>query len=233
MNTTLSWKNIIITWWTNGLWKSIALQLKGLWANVIIIWRNKDKIALLEKEWIHGYSCDLKNTKALEEVFSTILSTHWVDILINNAGIREKSATEDCSSERLSDVFAVNTEWTIRSTQQVIPYMKEQKSWQILNVSSIAWIDKCPDRAIYWASKAAITQFTESTQQELQPFGIKVMWIYPWWMNTDLFSTAWTVQWEQERMMDKEDVAKIVITMLSQPSDVIVSHVEVRKFLVS
>jgi len=93
----------------------------------------------------------------------------WKIQQLNNAWIWYQGMTENCPTETVSDVFSVNTEGTIFCTQQVIPHMKEKKSWQILNVVSLAWIDKCPDRAIYWASKAAITQFTQSTQQELQP----------------------------------------------------------------
>lgn len=228
---SLNWKTIVITGWSEWLGKSIAIKLKALWAHVIILARNEAKMkALQDGHGISYHVCDLRNIDIVQQVFKHIIETTGIDILINNSWIRHEWETENCDPQKLKDLLQVNTQWPILCTQQVIPHMKTKKEWQILNVVSIAWLDKCPERSIYAASKAAITQFTNSTQQELQAFWIKVMWIYPWGMDTQIFETAWTYQWVADRMMNKEHVADIIIYMLSQPKDVIMNNVEVRKF---
>src|SRR4030067_1061578 len=132
-------------------------------------------------------------------------------------------------SEKVKELFDVITLGTIYVTTSVLPILKKQAEGQILNVVSVAGIEtpgaEMGPYSPYTAAKYAVTGFTKSLEEELKGTKIKVMGIYPGGMNTPLFKKAGFDYTENENwMMDKKDVAKIILFMLSQPKDVIIDH---------
>jgi 3-oxoacyl-[acyl-carrier protein] reductase len=155
-----------------------------------------------------------------------------VDVLINNAGIWHEGPTVEHPRERIARLFAVNTIGLIYVTQAVIPVMKSQRAGQIFNVVSVAGVEPSAEWGVYTATKYAVRGFTESLKQELQPDGIKVMGFYPGGMDTTLFENAgFDKGLGQPWMMKREEVADIIVFMLNQPDDIVMDHVEVRKFM--
>src|SRR6185295_7877008 len=70
-------------------------------------------------------------------------------------------------------------------TQAVLPYLREQSSGHILQVSSIGGISAFPNIGMYHASKWALEGFSQSLAQEVADFGIKVTLIEPTGFSTD------------------------------------------------
>lgn len=226
-------KVIVITWGGWGLGKSFVTQLvKEHKTKVVVLDKNTEQLDTLAKELseIQTYPCDVSSRENVQSVFDRILASTHIDILINNAGIYYEAPTQDHSEWIIQKMFAVNTEGPILCTKAVLAHMKEKKAGQILNVVSTAGVDKCPERWVYAATKAAVASFTESAAVEFEPFGIRVMGIYPGGMNTNIFDTAWVDTTGADWMMDKESVARIGLFMLQQPADVRIEKLVVRKF---
>ena len=70
-------------------------------------------------------------------------------------------------------------------TQAALPYLREQRSGHIIQVSSIGGITAFPNVGIYHASKWALEGFSQSLAQEVAPFGIHVTLIEPGGFSTD------------------------------------------------
>src|SRR5690606_41431221 len=68
----------------------------------------------------------------------------------------------------------------------VLPFMRQQKSGLIINVTSIAGYMGLPYRGIYSASKGALELITESIRMEVNPFNIKVTNVAPGDFATDI-----------------------------------------------
>lgn len=109
-----------------------------------------------------------------------------LDILVNNAGAALVGAVEETSLEEARWQLEVNFWGLVRVTKAVLPHMRERKSGQIINISSLLGIIGSPYSAFYVASKHAVEGFSKSLRYELAPFGIPVSMIEPGFVKTEL-----------------------------------------------
>ena len=234
----LQGKVTVITGGSSGLGKEIALLFAEKEAKVIILARSETDLKSAADEIgknVEYYACDISNATAVKNTISEIYKKYnKIDILINNAGIWFEGPFENHPSEKIAEIFNIVTLGTIYTTKEVLPIMKQRSDGQILNIVSVAGIEtpgEMGQYAPYTAAKHAITGFTKATEEELQGTKIKVMGIYPGGMNTSIFKKAGFNYGDAEDwMMNKKDVAKIVLFMLSQPKDIVIDQLVVRKF---
>jgi short-subunit dehydrogenase len=64
-------------------------------------------------------------------------------------------------------------------TQAALPYLREQGSGHIIQVSSIGGVSAFPNSGLYHASKWGLEGLSQALSQEVQPFGIKVTLVEP------------------------------------------------------
>lgn len=102
-----------------------------------------------------------------------------IDVLINNAGIGIGGPLEAVTIEEAESIFNTNFLGIIRCIQAVLPIMQNQKSGQIINVSSGIGVIGIPFSSVYGASKFAVEGLSESLHEELEGFNIKVKLIEP------------------------------------------------------
>ena len=108
--------------------------------------------------------------------------------MVNNAGYGLIGSIEDMSVEELKAQFETNVFGTFRVTQAVLPYMREQRSGAIINISSVAGRVGLPLFSAYVSTKFALEGLSKSMAYELQPFGIKVAIIDSGLINTNFRS---------------------------------------------
>ena len=108
-----------------------------------------------------------------------------IDILVNNAGFGLFGALEDQSIEDIKKQFETNLFGAIRTIQQVLPIMRNQRSGNIVNISSLAGYVGFPASSVYNSTKFALEGLSESLAYEIQPYGISVVLIEPGVINTN------------------------------------------------
>ncbi len=108
-----------------------------------------------------------------------------LDIVVNNAGYGLFGPVENLSEEQAHAQMETNFFGALWVTQAAIPYLREQKSGHILQVSSIGGIAAYPMLGLYHASKWALEGMSETLAQEVAPFGIHVTLIEPGGFGTD------------------------------------------------
>lgn len=234
MNSFFADRVCIVTWASDGLWKAVTQKLLLLGATVVGIAKTAEKLSLVQKEFwdrFHWYCGDLSDAVSLDNLYTTILTEHnKVDILVNNAAIWYEWGIEEHSLAVLQSLLMANVFSTMGSIHKVFPIMKKHGWWQILNVNSIAWIDVCKERSPYAGTKYAIDGYSKWLSHEAAEHNIKVMQIYPWWMDTNIFESFQSGYGKHDWMMDKEKVADLIVMMLSQPQDMCIDSLVVRKF---
>jgi NAD(P)-dependent dehydrogenase (short-subunit alcohol dehydrogenase family) len=112
----------------------------------------------------------------------TVKAFGRIDILVNNAAIFiniTRHPFYEISAEEWDRVSAVNIKGPFLCAKAVFPYMKQQKSRKIINISSSTAYWGTPNFLHYVASKAALIGMTRSLAREVGEFGICVNAIAP------------------------------------------------------
>ncbi|ALR31424.1 oxidoreductase [Chryseobacterium sp. IHB B 17019] len=178
-----------ITGSSKGLGKSLveAVLLKGDY--VVATARNPQQLNDLAEEYpeqLLTLELDVQNK---EQIYSTIEEAvkHFgrIDVLVNNAGFGITGAAEAFTNEQVRSQLEVNLYAPIEVTRAVLPYMRKQRSGNILQISSIGGRVGNAGLSIYQAAKFGLAGFSESLSKEVAPLGIKVTSIEPGGFRTD------------------------------------------------
>src|SRR3954466_3337682 len=108
-----------------------------------------------------------------------------LDVVVNNAGYGHFGFVEELSESDARDQLETNLFGALWVTQAALPFLREQGSGHIVQVSSIGGISAFPLVGIYHASKWALEGLSQALAQEVAPFGIKVTLIEPGGFATD------------------------------------------------
>jgi NAD(P)-dependent dehydrogenase (short-subunit alcohol dehydrogenase family) len=108
-----------------------------------------------------------------------------LDVVVNNAGYGQFGMVEEISEQDARDQIETNVFGALWVTQAALPYLREQGSGHILQVSSIGGISAFPNIGMYHASKWALEGMSQALAQEVADFGIKVTLIEPAGYSTD------------------------------------------------
>lgn len=108
-----------------------------------------------------------------------------LDVVVNNAGFGHFGMIEELTEEEVRGQIETNVFGALWITQAALPYLREQGSGHIIQVSSIGGISAFPMLGAYHASKWALEGFTQSLAQEVKSFGINVTLVEPGGFSTD------------------------------------------------
>jgi NAD(P)-dependent dehydrogenase (short-subunit alcohol dehydrogenase family) len=108
-----------------------------------------------------------------------------LDVIVNNAGYGHFGYVEELSETEFRDQLETNVFGAMWVTQAALPFLREQGSGHILQVSSIGGISAFPMLGAYHASKWALEGFSQSLAAEVADFGIHVTLIEPGGFATD------------------------------------------------
>lgn len=108
-----------------------------------------------------------------------------LDVVINNAGYGQFGMVEELSESEMRGQMETNLFGAVWVTQAALPYLREQGSGHIIQVSSIGGISAFPTVGAYHASKWALEGLSQAFSQEVAGFGIKVTLVEPGGFSTD------------------------------------------------
>jgi NAD(P)-dependent dehydrogenase (short-subunit alcohol dehydrogenase family) len=124
-----------------------------------------------------------------EAAFAAVRSAHEhfgrLDVVVNNAGYGHFGMIEEVTEAEIRAQLETNVLGALWVTQAALPFLREQGSGHILQVSSIGGISAFMSTGAYHASKWALEGFSQSLSQEVAAFGIKVTLIEPAGYSTD------------------------------------------------
>ena len=172
-------KVVLITGGSSGIGEAIAAHL-GKNLDYIVYATSRKPVT---NQFIGGVTflqLDVTSSQSCEAAVKNLIEKEGkIDVLINNAGIDFAGPIEDTSREELHQVLETNLYGVLDMCRVVLPYMRQNKSGRIINISSLAGRFGLPFRGVYSASKFALEGLTESLSQEVQQFGIQVSIVEP------------------------------------------------------
>ena len=192
-------KVAIVTGSSSGIGYETALLLARNGFRTYATMRNLEKaknisdVAKKEKLSLYTIKLDVTDEKSVSDAIKTIKSDAGrIDVLVNNAGYGLTGSLEDLSMSEIKAQYETNVFGLIRTTQAVLPTMREQKSGIIVNISSIGGKMALPLSSPYIGTKFAVEGLSESISYDLEPFGIKVVIIEPGAIKTN-FDTGMVI----------------------------------------
>ena len=136
---------------------------------------------------------DLTNQEHIDKAINQIISEQGrVDVLVNNAGLGVYGAIEDVSMEDIYYQYDVNLFGLARVTKAVLPYMREEKSGLIINISSVLGETYGPLAGWYLSTKHALEGWSDALRVELKEFDIDVVVVQPGAINTNFSNVTKT-----------------------------------------
>ncbi len=128
---------------------------------------------------------DVTKMNSCQRAVEKIVVEHGrIDVLINNAGFHLTGAAQENSIEEIRAQMDVNFYGAVNMIKSVLPVFMEQKSGNIINMSSIGGLLSLPYASAYNASKFALEGYSEALRLELLPFGIYVSNLEPGYVDT-------------------------------------------------
>lgn len=145
-----------------------------------------EELESLNKDLIKGIVLDVQDQTTIDKATELVEDLYGrVDVLVNNAGYGSIGAIEETSDEEMIRQFDVNVYGCVRMIKMVLPFMRKQRSGNILNITSIAGLNGFPGVGIYNGSKFALEGIGEALAAETKHLGIKVTNVEPGPFRTD------------------------------------------------
>ncbi len=195
-------------WYITGASKGIGFSLvKKLLENGHRVAATSRTIEALEKldgnpENFLPLEVDLKNEQSIRQsVEKTVQQFGGLDVIVNNAGYGLGGAIEEVSSTEIEENFQINFFAVVKVIQQALPYLRNQRSGHIINISSIAGFAPGLGWSMYSSAKFAITGLSEALANDLKPLGISVTAVLPGWFRTH-FAKPDSIAFSQNKIDD-------------------------------
>lgn len=178
-------KVVVVTGVSSGIGRAAAMRFAKQGCRVFGTVRD-----ITKSQDIPGVSLiemDIRDEAAIERgVQSIINQAKRIDVLVNSAGVTLLGAAEETSIAEAQTLFDTNLLGLLRVIKAVLPYMREQRSGRIVNVSSVLGFLPAPYMALYSASKHAVEGLSETLDHEVRQFGIRVALVEPSFTRTNL-----------------------------------------------
>jgi 3-oxoacyl-[acyl-carrier protein] reductase len=171
--------------------------------------------------------CDVRDARAVEAACADVIDAFGgIDVLVNNAGVGVGAPVADLSYEEWDRIIGINLTGVFHCCKAVVPHLRRRGGGWIINISSLASKNPFAGGAAYCASKAALNAFSEALMQEVRYDGIRVSYVLPGSVATEFSGRP--VSAGSDWRLQANDVAQVVIDLLSHPARSLPSRVEIR-----
>lgn len=213
----MKYKTALITGASSGIGKEFARIHAQRGGDLVIVARRKEKLDELKAELEKKHKVnvmtivkDLTQPKAAQEVYDEIENKGIkIDYLINNAGFGGRGKFHEREWEKDLAMINLNVVALTALTRLFLPDFVARNSGKILNTSSTASLMPGPLQAVYYATKAYVTSFSNALSEELHDTNITVTALLPGPTETEFASTS---SMDKTKAFDKTfsayDVAK-------------------------
>ena len=190
-------KNILITGATSGIGKALTLQLARDYNHLFLVGRNAKMLNELKSYCdqknikVSVFECDLSAANAIDELAKQIaLNASQIDIIINNAGISQRSRADETNEKVDRSIMELNFFAPVKLTKLLWPMLIKSKHANVVNISSVVGTFGFPQRSAYAASKHALEGFFESWMLENVAPNIHFTTVSPGRINTAISYNA-------------------------------------------
>jgi 3-oxoacyl-[acyl-carrier protein] reductase len=232
-------KCALITGGSRGIGRAICVKMAELGYYVIINYKGNEAAARETLEAVRTKGSDgelLQFNVGNNEEVQAILGG-WVEnnkekqiqVLVNNAGVREDNLLFWMNSEQWRNVLNISLDGFFNVTKQVLNNMLMKRYGRIINIVSLSGIKGLPGQTNYSAAKAGVIGATKALAQEVAKRGVTVNAVAPGFIKTDMTAELnekeLAAQVPMNRFGTPEEVAEAVAFFASSASSYITGEV--------
>lgn len=225
----------VVTGGSTGIGLATARQLAAAGGRVAICARTAETLEAAATE-LRETGAEILSLRVdvsqEEEVDSLVRAVNeaWggADLLVNNAGIGVFGTFMDLDIDDYDRVFGVNVRGLFLCSRAFAPGMVEQGGGVIVNVASLAGKNAFAGGAIYSASKHAVIGMSKSMMLDLRPHGVRVLTVCPGTVYTPFFDRVDQFNPVEERSLQADDVAEMILHVVRLSDRATVSEFEIR-----
>jgi 2-keto-3-deoxy-L-fuconate dehydrogenase len=214
-----------VTGGASGIGSATARLLAERGANVAVIDVRPESV----EGPLLGIRGDVTDRAALEAAMAEIVE-HFggLDVLVNNAGVGATGTVADNPDETWSRLWDVNVVGIARSTAAALPFLRRSRHAAVVNTSSVAATAGLPQRALYSATKGAVSALTRAMAADHLREGIRVNAVNPGTADTPWIANllnqahdpaaeraALEARQPHGRLVSPEEVAEAIVYLAS------------------
>ena len=207
---TFAGQAVWITGASSGIGAALARGLAKQGARVVLSGRNVEALEAVAKECGETLILPFETTDYAAIPAAVAKAWDWasaasggIDLLVNNAGISQRSLAQDTDFSVYEKIIAVDLLAPIALTQALLPQMTARGSGRIANISSIAGKVGVPMRTAYCAAKFGLAGYGDALRAEVGHLGLQVHNIFPGSIATDVSRNALTSDGSKRGVSDK------------------------------
>jgi NADP-dependent 3-hydroxy acid dehydrogenase YdfG len=230
----------VVTGAGSGIGKAITLALAEQGMTICLVGRNRDRLEAVGQSarktspCVHCVLTDLEQEGGITDLAKRLNEDFgYVDILVHSAGQFSIGPTEHAEISALDRQYRVNVRAPYHLTQLILPMLRLRRG-QIVFINSSAGCIASANIGQYSASKFSLRAIADSLRQEVNPYGIRVLSVYPGRTATTMQASIHAMEgkdYQPDRLVQPEDIAAVVVCALSLPRTAEVTDVHVRPFL--
>ncbi|MBK0678687.1 SDR family oxidoreductase [Klebsiella oxytoca] len=230
-------KIVVITGASSGLGAETARHLVKAGAKVALGARRLNRLEALAQELgsqnATVFKMDVAEREQVKAFVDHAVATFGrIDVMINNAGIMPLAPLEMMRFDEWDQCIDVNIKGVLWGIAAALPYFKEQKSGQFINVSSVAGHTISAGGAIYSATKYSVRVISEALRKEVKPYNIRTTVLSPGAVDTELPASVGApgvneaiAGFYHQYAIPADSFARCVLFAMSQPENVDISEI--------
>ena len=189
-------KFALVTGGSRGIGRAVCIKMAEMGYNVLINYKSNEEeanntLALIKEKGVDGeiIQFDVSDKEAIKSKLGGWMETNEdkiIEVLVNNAGIREDGLMMWMKDEQWDSVIKTNLDGFFYVTRLVVNSMLQKKYGRIINIVSLSGLKGLPGQTNYSAAKAGVIGATKALAQEIGRKGITVNAVAPGFIKTDM-----------------------------------------------
>ena len=229
----------LVTGGSRGIGRAVCVKLAQRGYNIIINFKSNEAearktLALVKQHNVEGelMQFDVSDWQATEQSISSWIAANpdkAIEILVNNAGVREDALLIWMNPEQWKNVLNSSLDGFYHVTKAVINSMLTRRYGRIVNIVSLSGIKGVPGQTNYSAAKAGVIGATKALAQEVARRNVTVNAVAPGFIRTDMTEGLNEEELKRvipmQRFGEAEEVAEAVAFLASKEASYITGTV--------